>query len=310
MRIILLGYVVRGPLGGVVWHHLQYSGILRRLGKGMNRSISSKIATITKLCCDPEYHLVLERTFIIRALIRSTDNHGMRTGRPLGGLRRTHQRLARTAGFFIPGTDAHGRPYFESFRREPDSGVDATRAASCIDRHRSCVHPSPSSGGSGTSGGRVGSYSIFYLCGELREAGLACFPTDGFPWLPTSQPVVLDRWRVTPGPIHGNYTTVMQWDSYPPVEHAGRSYGMKSVSFEPYWTLPGLVDARLELAVRSASTPRRYPPPATGVGIVRDLESDLGLMLDVPAVYLRFQSGVYHRQARLCSKRERLVQRA
>ena len=32
MRIIVLGYVVRGPLGGLAWHHLQYVDGLARLG--------------------------------------------------------------------------------------------------------------------------------------------------------------------------------------------------------------------------------------------------------------------------------------
>src|ERR1051325_3613394 len=32
LRIVVLGYVVRGPLGGLVWHHLQYVMGLRNLG--------------------------------------------------------------------------------------------------------------------------------------------------------------------------------------------------------------------------------------------------------------------------------------
>src|SRR6185295_4388005 len=32
MRIVVLGYVVRGPLGGIAWHYLQYVAGLARLG--------------------------------------------------------------------------------------------------------------------------------------------------------------------------------------------------------------------------------------------------------------------------------------
>src|SRR3569832_2261619 len=32
LRIILLGYIIRGPLGGLVWHHLQYAIGYARLG--------------------------------------------------------------------------------------------------------------------------------------------------------------------------------------------------------------------------------------------------------------------------------------
>jgi hypothetical protein len=31
-RIIVLGYIVRGPIGGMAWHHLQYVLGLHRLG--------------------------------------------------------------------------------------------------------------------------------------------------------------------------------------------------------------------------------------------------------------------------------------
>ena len=32
LRIIVLGYIVRGPMGGMAWHHLQYVMGLARLG--------------------------------------------------------------------------------------------------------------------------------------------------------------------------------------------------------------------------------------------------------------------------------------
>ncbi|MCU7817017.1 MAG: hypothetical protein KZQ81_17925 [Candidatus Thiodiazotropha sp. (ex Rostrolucina anterorostrata)] len=32
LRIIVLGYIVRGPIGGLAWHHLQYVMALDRLG--------------------------------------------------------------------------------------------------------------------------------------------------------------------------------------------------------------------------------------------------------------------------------------
>src|SRR5436305_1196606 len=32
MRILVLGYMVRGPLGGIAWHHLQYVLGFRKLG--------------------------------------------------------------------------------------------------------------------------------------------------------------------------------------------------------------------------------------------------------------------------------------
>jgi hypothetical protein len=59
-----------------------------------------------------------------------------------------------------------------------------------------------------------------------------------------------------PPPEDGNFTTVMQWDSYKVREHNGISYGMKSGSFEPYLELPRHTDAGLEIALGSETAPR------------------------------------------------------
>ena len=78
---------------------------------------------------------------------------------------------------------------------------------------------------------RTTRHSIFFSFAEGIASGTACVPDDGFPWQPTRQPVVLDVWPVTPGRPDGRFTTVMQWDSYPARELAGRRFGMKSESF-------------------------------------------------------------------------------
>jgi hypothetical protein len=70
------------------------------------------------------------------------------------------------------------------------------------------------------------------------------------------QPVVLEAWPVTPGPAGGPFTTVMQWESYPAKEYAGRRYGMKADSFGPYLGLPARAGGAFELAVGSPSAPR------------------------------------------------------
>jgi hypothetical protein len=48
----------------------------------------------------------------------------------------------------------------------------------------------------------------------------------------------------------------MQWDSYAPLEHAGRRFGNKSLSFEPYLDLPRHTGVPLELALGSPHAPR------------------------------------------------------
>jgi hypothetical protein len=99
-------------------------------------------------------------------------------------------------------------------------------------------------------------HTAFFTFGENIPAGRSSVPADGFPWQPTRQPVVLSAWPVTPVPDGGRFTTVMQWDSYPAREFAGRRYGMKSESFDPYFGLPQQCGRMFELALGSASAPR------------------------------------------------------
>jgi hypothetical protein len=73
-------------------------------------------------------------------------------------------------------------------------------------------------------------------------------PTGGRRWIPTRQPVVLERWpRATPG---WAFTWVGSWRGpFEPVEHGGRSYGLRVHEFRRFAELPSLIDAPCELAL-------------------------------------------------------------
>ena len=55
LRIIVLGYVVRGPIGGLAWHHLQYVIGLARLG---HEVLFLEDSDDYPSCYDPSAHLV------------------------------------------------------------------------------------------------------------------------------------------------------------------------------------------------------------------------------------------------------------
>src|SRR3989442_1791396 len=98
-------------------------------------------------------------------------------------------------------------------------------------------------------------HTAFFSFGEnIGHAGCAV-PDDGLPWRPTRQPVALDVLPVTPGRPAGKFTTVMLWDSYAAPEYRGVRYGMKSDSFAPYLDLPERAGRVFELAVGSPSAP-------------------------------------------------------
>ena len=101
-------------------------------------------------------------------------------------------------------------------------------------------------------------HTVFFTFGENVSREDCSIPDDGLPWIPTRQPIVMDAWPVRPGKPDGNFTTVMHWDSYPPVSYKAKTYGMKSASFTEYFDLPRATGERMELVVAGAAVPRDH----------------------------------------------------
>ena len=91
-------------------------------------------------------------------------------------------------------------------------------------------------------------YDAFVSVGANLGGEGCAVPTAGRRWIPTRQPVVLERWpRAAPGEA---FTSVGSWRGpFEPVEHGGRSYGLRVHEFRRFAELPGLVGARFELAL-------------------------------------------------------------
>jgi hypothetical protein len=106
----------------------------------------------------------------------------------------------------------------------------------------------------------VDAHDVHFSFGELIGTGSGGDLADtGHRWIPTRQPVVVDEWR-TPARTHPRdaFTTVMNWTSYKPITHMGRTYGQKDVELERFIDLPARVDVPLELAISPGRT-RRTP---------------------------------------------------
>jgi hypothetical protein len=251
MRILVLGYVVRGPLGGLAWHHLQYAAGLARLGhevhffedSGDYPSCYDPRTDATGR--DPRYGL----GFAGRALDRL--GLGDRWAYFDAGPRRWHGPAAGRVGRVCSDADCllnvSGmnpiRPWLEQvpLRILIDTDPAFTQIGHLTDpprRAAALLHN-----------------AFFSFAENIGEADCV-LPDDGLPWCHTRQPVVLDEWPVTPGPADGSFTCVLLWDSYPAEEFGGVRYGMKSDSFAPYLELPHRVAAPLELAIGSPTAPK------------------------------------------------------
>ena len=251
MRIVVLGYVVRGPIGGMAWHHLQYVLGLKQLGHDV---LFLEDSDDYPSCYDPSTHVVgtdptYGLKFATEAFARLDladcwayyDGHQNRWHGPAGDKASSFCRDAEVL-LNISGVN----PLRSWLDRIPVRVLVDTDPVFTQIRHLN----------DRAARERAGQHSGFFSFGELIETSESNVPNDGFDWHATRQPVVLDAWPTSEGPADGRYTTVMQWDSYPAVEFNGKRYGMKGDSFELVQGLPGRVTHLLEIALGGRSAPR------------------------------------------------------
>jgi Phosphotransferase enzyme family len=74
-------------------------------------------------------------------------------------------------------------------------------------------------------------------------------PSCGLEWTSTLPPVVLECWPLGGSIEHDALTTVGNWRSYGPIEHAGVRYGQKAHSLRRLLDLPARSGQRFELAL-------------------------------------------------------------
>ena len=251
LRIVLLGYIVRCPLGGMAWHHLQYAMGLAELGHDVlfvedsDDYPSCYDPTTDSTGVDPTYGL------------RFADDAFQRVG--LSGNWAYYD--AHTSSWHGPRADDAPRSVRAADVLLNLGGVNPLRSWSLdvpvrvfIDHEPALTQVRHLSDPRAMKLARQ--HNRFLSFGEKIGDPDCTVPDDGIQWWPTRQPIVLNAWPVTAGPRHGKFTTVMQWDSHPPGVLGDLRYGMKSDSFMPYLELPQRAGRIFELAVGSASAPR------------------------------------------------------
>ena len=251
LRIAVLGYIVRGPLGGLVWHHLQYVAGLQALGHDV---LFVEDSDDYPSCYDPSRHVVdTDPSF---GLGFTADSFGRAGMADLWAYHDAH------AGRWLGPAAGRARAFCESADLVLNlSGVNPLRGWTAGAPARALVDTDPAFTQirhltDPAARERALGHTAFLTFGENFGRPGCSIPDDGLPWVPTRQPVVLDAWEVAAGPESGPFTTVMQWDSYPPREHGGRRFGMKSESFDEVLELPSRCSETFELALGTAAAPR------------------------------------------------------
>lgn len=251
LRVVVLGYIVRGPLGGLAWHHLQYVLGLARLGHDVYFVEDSDDYPS---CYDPA-----------RGVVDTDPGYGLRFTAEVFGRVELGERWAyydaHTARWLGPSAERIRDIFASADLLLNLSGVNPLRPWALEVPARVLVDTDPVFTQirhltDPVARALARAHTTFFTFGENIPAGSSEVPADDFPWQPTRQPVVLEAWPETPGPPSGKLTTVMQWDSYPARTYRGKRYGMKGESFGPYLDLPGRAGAVFELALGSSSAPR------------------------------------------------------
>lgn len=250
LRIIVLGYLVRGPLGGLAWHYLQYVMGLAALGhevyylEDSDDYDSCYDPALNERTTDPGYGLAFaERAFRGVGLGDCWAYHDAHTGRWFGPRAHEIQELCRTADicFNISGMNPL-RPWLEAI---PVRALIDTDPAFTQIRHLT----------DGEAWQAAQRHNVFFTYAENLPAGRSLVPDDGLPWQATRQPVVMDAWAVRPAPPDARFTSVLLWESYDAREYNGQEYGLKAQSFEPYISLPQRAGPIFELAMGSPTSP-------------------------------------------------------
>jgi hypothetical protein len=94
-----------------------------------------------------------------------------------------------------------------------------------------------------------GGHTHFATVGHAIGRPGCSVPTCELEWIPTLQPVVLDRWPVAERTRHEALTTVANWRGYGSIDHDGTRYGQKAHALRPLFALPRLARGRFVLAL-------------------------------------------------------------
>jgi hypothetical protein len=251
MRIVVLGYIVRGPVGGLAWHYLQYAVGLAKMGHDV---VFLEVGDQAGTCYDPSRHTIGDDpSYGLCFASDAFDRVGLgerwayfdqRRQHWVGGLTGPSGRIDLRADVVLNISGVNVLP--DALRDVPLRVLIDTDPGFLQVRHLT----DPSARENATAHNR-----FYTFAGGIEDEDCRV-PDDGFSWHPTRQPVVLDLWPRAPPRPQSAFTTLMQWESYPGVMWQDLGLEMKSASFERIRDLPARSGQKLSVAMGGASAPR------------------------------------------------------
>jgi hypothetical protein len=272
MTIVVGGYIIAYPLGGMTWHHLNYLLGLHQLGHEVwfledSGSYSYPYNPLTWQCtADSTYgRQYLERTFAHYGLplrycyySEFEDKHYGQSREQLNDLLSRADLLLCVSGV-TPVRENRPRPkriavidtdpVFTQLRMRHDT--DFLNYYKQFDR--------------------VATF------GRLIGTPACPLPTHGFDWIPTNQPIALDHWPVRSSPSK-SFTTIGKWDhtSDRNLEFNGKRYlSSKGVEWMKLLDLPKRVSWEMVLGMLAMPEPTALQFASAGWRIVDPAQATL-----------------------------------
>ena len=241
MNIVCSGYIVRYPLAGQTWHHLQYLLGFARLG---HRVTFVEESGWPRSCYDPSRgEMTDDPAYGVAYLAQILRAHGLADDWCYVAADGTAHGLSRAA---LAVRCREADLYVDLSGMNRSAEVEACRTKVLIDTDPVFTQ---------IGGHRLRSlewYDALFTFGENVHRPECSMPIGDARWRPTRQPIVLDQWPAAPGDAHAPFTTVMNFNAYGERTHAGRVYGQKDRSFAPFVTLPRQVGEPMEIALNAA----------------------------------------------------------
>jgi hypothetical protein len=104
--------------------------------------------------------------------------------------------------------------------------------------------------------GQYKRYNYFFTNGYNIGRHDNPVPVGDLVWRHMYSPVNVSLFSTTTPAAQAPFTTVMNWQSHKPVVFNGDRYGQKDIEFKKFIALPGMVQAKMEVAVSGKNIPR------------------------------------------------------
>ena len=260
LNIIVLGFIIRRPLGGQIWHYLQYILGLKQLGHNVyyledsgdhpDYFDSNNNYLSTDYSFGIDYIKDIFQRFNIDDKWALFDSN---TDKWIGPVSNKISKIISECDLLLNISGLN--PIRDWFLEIPVRALIDTDPVFTQIRH--LTRPwQPKNWSFAHNWQEATKHNVFFTFGENIPNKQLDIPDDNLPWKNTRQPVVLDLWDYKSENQNGKFTTVMNLNTYGSEYYKNLFYGNKNDTFKEFLTLPKLTNSNLEICINLSHASR------------------------------------------------------